>query len=278
MSVTVFAIVLVAAALHATWNAIVKGAGEKLFTTILVSSSAGIIAAAALPFLTQPAPESWPFILVSVLLQVVYFFLVAGAYRFADISQAYSLMRGTAPLLVAIASVNFLGEDLSGIGWIGVSLICSGVIGLTLPAWRGGNAGGVAFALLNAVVIAAYTLVDGMGVRRSGAPIAYTMWIFLLTAFPLAVWPLAARGGAFWQYAGKRIVYGMFGGIGVVGSYGLALWAMTVAPIPMVAALRETSILFATAIGAFILDEQVSRGRIFAVGVIATGAVVLRLA
>jgi drug/metabolite transporter (DMT)-like permease len=278
MSFSVFGIVLLAAALHATWNAIVKGAGDKFFTTILVSGFGGIIAASALPFLTQPAPASWPFILASVFLQVVYFILVAGAYRVADISQAYSIMRGTAPLLVATLSAALLGESLSGTGWSGVSLICCGIISLALPAWRGGNAKGSVIALLNAVVIATYTLIDGLGVRRSGAPVAYTMWIFLLTALPLAAWPVITRNAAFGHYATKRLVPGLIGGIGTVGSYGLALWAMTVAPIAVVAALRETSILFATAIGVLILGERVSTGRIAAVCVIAMGAVVLRLA
>jgi drug/metabolite transporter (DMT)-like permease len=278
MPVTVFLMVLIAAALHATWNAIVKGADDKLLTTILVTSAAGIIAGATLPFLTQPTAVCWPFIAASAFLQIGYFILVASAYRVADMSQAYPLMRGTAPLLVAVMSAAVFGERLSVTAWTGVCLICFGILSLTLSARREGTAHGAGLALLNAGVIAAYTLVDGLGVRRSGASIAYTMWIFLLTAPPLAAWAIVTKRATFGRNVAKPLRFGMIGGVGTVASYGLALWAMMGAPVAIVAALRETSILFATAIAAFVLKEPVSGRRITAVCVIAIGAAVLRLA
>jgi drug/metabolite transporter (DMT)-like permease len=276
MPLSVFGIVLFAAALHATWNAIVKGAPDKLLTTILVAASAAAISAITLPFLAQPARESWPFLAASTVLQVGYYLLVARAYRGADMSQAYPLMRGTAPLIVALVSRFWLGEHLSLAATAGVALICSGVLSLALGA-RGTSAQGLRAALLNAFVIAGYTLVDGAGVRASGTPAAYTLWLNLLSGAPLLAWALAARWRVFLPYARANLGLGVIGGLGTLTSYGLALWAMTHAPVAVIAALRETSILFATAIAVFVLREKLTRGRVFAALLIAAGAVVLRL-
>jgi drug/metabolite transporter (DMT)-like permease len=278
MSLTVFAVVLFAAVLHAAWNAIVKSGSDKLLTTILVASSAGGVAALILPFLPPPAAASWPFLLASMVFQIIYFVLVAGVYRAADMSQAYPLMRGTAPLLVSVASAALLHEYLSVIAWSGICLICVGTISLAWTVRANGNVRGAALALLNAVVIAAYTLIDGAGVRLSAAPIAYAAWLFLLTAIPLAGWAFVIKGAVFRRYAAKHLHIGMLGGLGSCASYGLALWAMTRVPVAVVAALRETSILFAIVIAAFVLKERVSRQRIAAVCGIAAGAAMLRLA
>ena len=277
MPLSVFGIVLFAALLHASWNAIVKGAPDKLLTTILVAASAAAISALALPFLAQPARESWPFLAASAVLQVGYYLLVARAYRGADMSQAYPLMRGTAPLLVALVSRFWLGEHLSPAAWAGVALICSGVLSLAL-AGRGANVQGVRAALLNAVVIASYTLVDGAGVRASGAPVAYTLWLNLLSGVPLLAWVLAARWRTFLPYARAHLGLGVIGGFGTLSSYGLALWAMTHAPVAVIAALRETSILFATVIAVVVLKERLSPSRVLAALLIAGGAAVLRMA
>lgn len=276
MPLSVFGVVLFAALLHASWNTIVKGAPDKLLTTILVAASAAAISALTLPFLAQPARESWPFLAASAVLQVGYYLLVARAYRGADMSQAYPLMRGTAPLLVALVSRFWLGEFLSPAAWAGVALICGGVLSLAL-AGRGTNVQGVRAALLNAVVIASYTLVDGAGVRASGAPVAYTLWLNLLSGVPLLAWVLAARWRTFLPYARTHLGLGVVGGFGTLTSYGLALWAMTHAPVAVIAALRETSILFATVIAVVVLKEKLSPARIAAVCLIAAGAVVLRL-
>lgn len=277
MPIAVFGLILFAALLHATWNAIVKRGGDTLLTTVLVTTSAALVAAAALPLLAAPAPASWPFIAVSALFQIVYFILVAAAYRVADMSQAYPLMRGAAPLLVALASAAWIGEPLSASAWAGVAVLCAGIFGMAADGRHGGNRAGLLLALLNAVVIAGYTVIDGLGVRRSDAPAAYTMWIFLLTGLPLAAWALLARRRAFIDYTARNWHLGLAGGIGTLASYGLALWAMTMAPVAVVAALRETSILFGVAISGLVLKERVSAARIAAVCVIAAGAAILRM-
>ncbi len=277
MPLGVFLLVLLGAALHASWNAIVKGAGDKLLTMILVGASAAALAGAALPFLPPPAPGSRPFIAASVLLQVVYFVLVVRAYDAADLSLAYPVMRGSAPLLVALAGRAAIGERLSPAAWLGTGAVCLGILCMAAGSRRE-HRRGLTFALLNALVIAAYTLVDGMGVRRSGAPAAYTLWIFLLTGVPLAAWACVWKREALTRCAARGWPYGLVGGAGAVASYGLALWAMTRAPVAVVAALRETSILFGIAISGLWLKERPGPVRLAAAGIITLGAAVLRLA
>lgn len=276
MSLTAFATVLFAAALHAGWNALVKGGRDKLMSTAAIAVFAAAIAGAALPFLAQPEPASWPFILASVLLQSGYFVLLARIYQVADMSQAYPVMRGAAPLLVALASLVLLHETLRPAALLGIAIICAGVLGLT-AAGRAGGRRGLGLALLNAVVIASYTLIDGIGVRRSGAPAGYAFWIFLLTGLPFLAWGLARRRRDFTAFMTRNAATGLIGGIATSASYGLALWAMTLAPVATVSALRETSILFGTAISGLILRERVGRNRIAAACLIAAGAMVLRL-
>jgi len=285
MSTVVVAIVLFAAFLHAAWNAAIKVGENKFFNTVLVTSGAGFVCALALPFVSQPDMASWAYILASVVLQVVYFCLLAAAYRSGDMSQAYPLMRGTAPLLVAIGSGSIVGEAVPAMRWLGLGLLVMGIAGLSLmdnaanQVAKKSKVSGFSthvLALLNACFIAGYTIVDGIGVRKSGAPAAYTMWIFLLTALLLLSLILLKERRAFFNYSKGKYVLGIAGGSCSVASYGLALWAMTQAPVAAIAALRETSILFATAIAAWILHEKISARRLAAILLAVAGAIVIR--
>lgn len=277
MSFSVFAVVLFAAALHASWNALVKGGSDTLMTTALVAGAASVMALLLIPFLPLPAPASWPFIAASMVLQTTYFVLLAYTYHVADMSQTYPVMRGTAPLLVAMVSVAILGEALAPMAWAGIAMISAGILSMGLGT-RSGQRKGVVFALANAVVIAGYTLIDGEGVRRSGAPAAYALWIFFFTGLPLIGWAVTARRGVLRQYLAANWRQGIIGGIGASVSYGLALWAMTLAPVAVVAALRETSIVFGAAISYFVLRERVTPVRVAGAIIIAAGAIALRLA
>jgi drug/metabolite transporter (DMT)-like permease len=280
MDAKVVALVLCAALLHAGWNTVVKSGPDKSLNTALVAGGAALIALLALPWLPPPASASWPFLLASVGLQVLYYRLVAAAYRHGELSLVYPLMRGSAPLLVALASAPLLAERLGVAAWCAIGLICSGVLSLVLDGRRRtpGQAYGGGLALLNAVVIAGYTLVDGVGVRLSASPVAYVLWIFLLTGVPLLGWPLVRRPGQLWRYARSRPSLLLVGGGGTLGSYGIALFAMTLAPVASVAALRETSILFATLLSRLLLGERLGGRRLLSIGLIALGAVLVRLA
>jgi drug/metabolite transporter (DMT)-like permease len=290
----VIAAVLGAALLHATWNALVKAGGkdgapaDPLPATVLVVFGGAVASALLLPFMAAPSPASWPFIAASSVTQCVYYLLLIEAYRSGDMSHAYPLMRGSAPLLVALVNGPLTGESLKPAQWLAMLLICGGVLAMGLAGRPHGGGGGggdgggdrrsTVFALLTACVIASYTLIDGAGVRRSGAPAAYTMWIFLLTGTSVTAWAARGRVRALAAAARARPLLLPVGGVSTVGSYGIALWAMTLAPVAAIAALRETSILFATAIAALCLGERIGRRRMLAVGLIACGAVVMRLA
>jgi drug/metabolite transporter (DMT)-like permease len=279
--------VLGAALLHATWNALVKAGGktgipaDPLPATVLVVFGGAIVSALLLPFFRAPSPASWPFIAASSMSQCAYYLLLIEAYRSGDMSHAYPLMRGSAPLLVALINGPLTGESLKPAQWLAMLLICGGVLAMGLAGRsHGGGAHrrSTVFALLTACVIALYTLIDGAGVRRSGAPAAYTMWIFLLTGALVTAWTARGRVHELAAAARTRPLLLPVGGVSTVGAYGIALWAMTLAPVAAIAALRETSILFATAIAALFLRERIGRGRLLAVGLIACGAVAMRLA
>lgn len=274
----VMAAVLCAALMHAGWNALVKAKGDAFLSTVLVTASAGLLCLLALPFLPQPAPASWPFVAASSITQVLYYALLMETYREGDISHAYPLMRGCAPLIVAVLGLLFMGERLAGGQWLAVGLICGGVLAMFASARGIGTAAHrtTLLALCTACVIATYTLIDGAGVRRSGAPAAYTMWIFVFTALGVAALGLRRRRELL-PFARRHPALLLGGGAMSVGSYGVALWAMTQAPVAAVAALRETSILFATAIAFLFLRERIGPGRLAAAALIACGAVAMRL-
>ncbi len=284
MSGLVVAVVLFAALLHASWNAIVKSGKDTFLTTVLVSVGAALISLAVLPFVHAPAPASWPWLAASAVAQLAYYSLLAAAYKAGDMSHAYPLMRGSAPLIVALASWPLIGERLSPMQRSAVACICAGIFGLYVAARLPASAGvrnstrrATAFALGNACVIASYTLIDGIGVRLSGAPAAYTMWIFVLNGAGLLLWTLLRRRAGLLAYAKTQWHLAALGGFGTLASYGLALWAMTQAPVAAIAALRETSILFAIAIAALFLREKISPRRYLAIGLIAAGAILMRM-
>lgn len=284
MSGLVVAVVLFAALLHASWNAIVKSGKDTFLTTVLVSVGAALISLAVLPFVDAPAAASWPYLAASAVAQLAYYSLLAAAYRAGDMSHAYPLMRGSAPLIVALTSWPLIGERLSLMQMGAVGCICAGILALYVSARQPamgaaptGTGRATAFALGNACVIASYTLIDGLGVRLSGAPAAYTMWIFVLNGAGLLLWTVLRRRAGLLAYARTQWHLAAFGGFGTLASYGLALWAMTQAPVAAIAALRETSILFAIAIAALFLREKISPRRYLAIGLIAAGAILMRM-
>ena len=283
MSGLVVAVVLFAALLHASWNAIVKSGKDTFLTTVLVSVGAALISLAVLPFVDAPAAASWPYLAASAVAQLAYYSLLAAAYRAGDMSHAYPLMRGSAPLIVALASWPLIGERLSLMQMGAVGCICAGILALYVAARKPamgaaptGTGRATVFALGNACVIASYTLIDGIGVRLSAAPAAYTMWIFVLNGLGLCLWMLLRRPADLLTGAREQWPRALFGGFGTLASYGLALWAMTQAPVAAIAALRETSILFAIAIAAVFLREKVNARRALAITVIAASAALMR--
>lgn len=279
MSLEVLLVVLLSAALHAGWNALVRASSDKFVDTGLIVWGAGAWAACLLPFLPLPAFESWPYLAASVVIHVGYFTLVAFSYRGGDLSFVYPIMRGSAPAFSALAAVFVLNELPSPGGWAGVLLISSGVIVLAGDAWHKGlfRPASAMFALTNAGVIVIYTLIDAQGARLSGQAFSYTGWMFLLTAM--------LSFGVFFAVRGRQIILQIgsgwrkvvIGGACTLASYCLALWAMTQAPVAAVAALRETSVVFAAIFAAYFLKETISRLRYSSIVMVTAGAVAIKV-
>lgn len=292
MTLQVFLVVLASAILHASWNALVRGAADKFSSTVWVVVGAAVWSLPLLGAADLPLPASRPYLLASMLIHGVYFTLVALAYQGSTLGVAYPLMRGTAPALTAFFGVLWLGENLSLGTSVGVALVCLGVLGMGLgmgiESWRSTTRhrtktqrSTVLLALLNAGVIALYTLVDAQGVRLAGQALGYTLALFMGTAMLMGLLALARQR---WQRPtahlslrqGFRLA--AWGGAGTLGAYALVLWALTQAPVASVAALRETSMVFALLLGSVFLKERTPWPQWLAVLLMVAGAVSLKLA
>ncbi|HSA88631.1 MAG TPA: DMT family transporter [Burkholderiales bacterium] len=270
--------VLGAALAHATWNAMIKSSRDVLLDLTLVTSLAGIAAAPLLLVVAPPAREAWPYIAASVVTHVAYYVALVGAYRAGDLSHGYPIMRGLAPLIVSVCALAWLGEAPTPTVWAGVLLICGGVLSLGLVGlhWRESRVS-TRWALANAMIIAVYTLIDAAGVRASGSPAGYVLWLFVIDALPFPLLVLFLRKQQLLRYAGKFWLRGLLGGVLSAGAYGIALWAMTRAPVAAVAALRETSVIFAALIGAWLLKEGHVARRIAGAVTVAAGVIALKI-
>ena len=270
--------VLFGALLHASWNARVKASADKELDTALIHI---IGSALALPFvlvLGLPDRASWPYMAVSITIHIAYYLALTGAYRHGDLGLTYPVMRGVAPVLVAVSTQATLGEPLTLGGWVGVLAVSVGVLMLGLQPGALERPRALAFALANAVVIAAYTVVDGLGVRASGDAMRYVALLFLLDGWPFGLLVLRRRGFARSSaYARARWRIASLAACASLGSYGIALWAMTRAPVALVAALRETSVLFAVILGSWLLHEPFTRRRALGATGIALGVIALRV-
>lgn len=270
----IFAIILAAAFLHASWNAIAKGGkGDPLVRANLIAIGSAIAAAPALLVSGLPDPASLMHVLASALIHVAYFVLIGLAYRHADYSAIYPLVRGSAPLFTTLLALLLLGETLEPVTWIGISVLCGGILGLGLDAVRRGGLNGrsLAIAALTTGVVVSYTLVDGLGARLSGNAAGYMLAMMgftgLLMVPVMLFFQRAALFGASASLWGKSIAGGAMANI----SYGAALWAMTKAPIGLVGAIRETSVLFAALIATVALKERFGPARWVAAVMIVTG-------
>jgi len=271
--------VLGAGLLHAGWNALLKsaGGGDPLLDTATVVAGSTACSLLALPFIPLPVAASWPFALTSVVLHFFYFLTLAQAYRTGDLSFAYPLMRGTAPLLVTLLGIVFLRELPSAQVTLGILLISAGIVSIAFAQRHHHPRAAVYWALANATIIAVYTLVDGAGARASGNALAYVVWLSFLEGVVFLAWIRARRGAQAVTYIGAQWRRGLLGGFCSVAAYAIVLWAMTRAPVAAVAALRETSVLFAAIIGTVLLKEGFGLARLVGAASVVAGVAALKL-
>jgi drug/metabolite transporter (DMT)-like permease len=271
--------VLGAGLLHAGWNALLKSApgGDALLdtATVVVGSAAWWLV--VIPFVGPPDAAAWKFIAGSAFIHWAYYVTLAHAYRTGDLSFAYPLMRGTAPLLAAVLGIVFLREWPTPQVALGIALICIGIVSIAFVRREAHPPAATLFALANAAIIAVYTLIDGAGARASGNAMSYVAWLTFLEAIPFLLWIRARKGPRAVSYIGRGWRRGILGGAASLGAYGIVLWAMTRAPVAAVAALRETSVLFAALIGAIWLKEGFGLPRLAGAATVVAGVAALKL-
>jgi drug/metabolite transporter (DMT)-like permease len=278
MSIEIVALVLLAAMLNAGWNALVKVSGDRIASMAVVTLFGSLVSALVLPFVQAPGPSSWPLLAVAIVIHTAYHFALPAAYNYGDFGQVYPMARGSAPLLVALGAAIFAGEVLGIVPLLGVIFLAAGV--MTLAFDRGTGLGRnprmVLLALVTGVFIASYTLVDGVGGRQAGSAIGFAVCLTIgdgvLTFLIALVWKARAIG----QVARANFASALLAGGMQVGSYWIIIWAMAFAPLGMVSALRETSVLFAALISTFVLKEGFGVWRFVSAGLIACGIALQR--
>lgn len=277
MSTGVFFLIMAAALLHAGWNALVKSGVDKSLGINAVVLGQGIFGALTLFFVPAPMVESWPYILAGVVLHTGYQRFLSASYRIGDLTHVYPIARGTAPLLVALVSVLFLGVVLSLYELIAIAIIGTGIMSLSLVRHSEGQNNRLVaiLALTTGCFIAAYSLVDGLGARIALSPLGFYGWLAILNAvlmLGITRWhqpDLASSLCRAWKVA-------LFGGGASFAGFGLVIYAFTLAPIALVTALRETSIIFALLIGVFFLKERLSLIKVISTMITISGVILLR--
>ena len=280
MTLALFSLVLAAAAMHATWNALIKTRSDRFASISLTTLGASIVVLPILPFVDFPSIEVWIWIAASVIIHTGYRLFLVKTYDVGDFAQSYPLARGIAPLITTVGAIIFIGEVPEGLTVLGIVVLSFGALLMSL---RGSsdlskfNRRAVGFALLTSMLIAGYTLTDGYGVRLANTASSYAAWLFFCDGLcSIAIGFLYRGRGLLTVLASEWKTNLLTGGL-LAGSYWIIMWAMTKAPIASIAALRETSILFAMLISVLVLGERVTPWRVLATVFIVGGVVILRI-
>jgi drug/metabolite transporter (DMT)-like permease len=263
--------VLLAALLHATWNAMLHGNADRFLSMTWMSICMGVVSLAAIPFLPMPHAAAWPCIVASGLVHIGYNMALVRAYRSGDLGETYPIARGSSPMLVALGAALFAREYPGVLPVIGIGLVSAGIISLALQRGNVSKKGAWA-AFVTGATIAIYTVIDGIGVRQAGDAMSYTVWMFAFyLLMPLLF--IALRGARALRAPAGTIAQNAVGGLVSVAAYGIVIWAMQYGAMGAVSALRETSVVFAALIGRMFLNEQLTARRLVSCCVIALGAI-----
>ena len=273
MTPLVTAAVLLAAVTHACWNAIAHQITDKLVGFTLISGGGMLIGLAIIPFAAVPQAGAWPYLLASCCIHIAYYALLMRSFRLGDFGQAYPIARGTAPLVVTVLAALFAHEVPDAWATAGIALSCAGLTGVALWGLRGRrpNWPAIGAALATGLTIAAYTVVDGLGVRASGSSLGYIAWLMAVQGVVVPAYALHRWRGQFGTVLRPFAAVGLLGAALSVTAYGLVLWAQTKAELAPIAALRESSIIVGAAIGAVFFKERFGAPRIAAAGLLVVG-------
>lgn len=275
MSFSAAALVLAAALLHATWNALLKSGDDRFRAIVVMTGASGLAAAPVLLLLPIPHAAAWPAVALSAALHVGYNLVLVRAYRHGDLGQIYPLARGSSPLLVVAGALAVAGERPDAWTLAGIAIISTGIV--TLSGGRNAvSRAGIATSLMTGVFIAAYTVTDGLGGRLAGNPLSYTLWLFVLDGFPMvAIYLVVRRGSSRRPPWDRDTAKAAVGGIVSLLAYAAVIWAASVGPMGPVSAMRETSVVFAALIGRAFLGEPLTVRRLASSLLVAGGALVL---
>jgi uncharacterized membrane protein len=278
VSIEIGLLVLLAAAMHAGWNALIKIQGDRLAVMAVVTAAGSLISLSVLPFVEAPNPASWPLLALGVLLHVGYHVFLPRAYDHGDLGQVYPIARGSAPLLVTLGAISLAGESLDRAALLGVVCLAVGVMTLTFDKGAGvtRKPKAVLYALLTGTFIASYTVVDGLGVRRADSILGFAVWLTvadgLLTLLLVSIW----RAAAVRQVLRRSLAISVLGGALQVGAYWIVILALAMAPMALVSSLRETSVLFAAIFSSFVLKEGFGVWRFISASLVTLGLVLGR--
>jgi len=279
-------LLLLAALMHASWNAILKSdESDRLATFGVIMTTGTVMGLCAVPFLPWIDPAAWKYLVSSVLIHVLYYTFLLKAYSYGDLSHTYPIARGLGPLLVALVSGRFIGEHLRTQDIVGVLLLSFGLVSLAMPLRnvvpRPGSRHGLAtlFAVLTGITIAAYIIADGLGVRSAGPTfehrLSYIAWLCVVEGPWLLVLAIVIRPKSVWTHLRRTWWRGVMGGVIANVGYGIAIYALVLGPMAHVAALRETSVLFGALMGTLLLGEPFGVRRVAAALVIVVGLVLM---
>ncbi|MGR3465553.1 EamA family transporter [Limimaricola sp.] len=278
MSLPVFLAVMLAALLHASWNAMIKLGASKVAGMVILALVQGVMGLAVALTRPIPAAEVWAWVAASAVCHAVYNTFLAFAYEHGDLSRVYPIARGAAPMAVLVASALFLSDAIEPMSVAGVLVLGLGILGMARGALGSGESRRlIPYALGAAAGTAGYTLVDGLGARVSGDPVAYVGWLFVAQALLFPPAAFAMRGRGLLRVSPRVWAQGTAAAVASYGAYAIAVWAMTLAPIALVSALRETSILFAVLIGWAAFGDRMDRTKAVSAVLIVTGVVLTRI-
>lgn len=279
MTIEATVLILLAAVLHAGWNTLIKINGDRVAVMAIVTFAGSLLSVVALPFVASPDASSLPLLILTILIHTGYHFFLPVAYDHGDLGQVYPIARGSAPILVTAGAILLAGEQVSQMTAIGIFCLAIGVMALTFD--KGNNITrlnrrAVFFALATGVCIASYTVTDGLGARRAESALGFAVWLTIGDGVLTFLIALLWKKREMWRIAKSNLTVGIAGGAMQIGAYWIIVWALTVAPMGMVSALRETSVLFAALISTFVLKEGFGVWRFISASLVTLGLVITR--